>query len=76
MEDANLIACLYPAEGEGYAKDAICIHENVTRYIPPLRVSKPKRRSRESTVLKDDKNNNPDSQPGLQLTFNPGPKAG
>jgi hypothetical protein len=76
MEDSNLIACLYPAEGEGYAKDAICMRENVARYIPPLRVSKPKRRSRESTVPEDDEKNGPDFQPGLQLTFNLGPKAG
>jgi hypothetical protein len=62
MEDSNLIACLYPC-GE-LAWNAIRMRENRTV---------PERGSRASTVKDDDE---PTKYPGLQLTFNPGPKAG
>ncbi|KUJ14044.1 uncharacterized protein LY89DRAFT_672304 [Mollisia scopiformis] len=83
MEDTNLIACLYPAEGDRLTWDAIRMRENSGRYIaraPPENTT-PDYGSRESTApLEDDDKNTDhrdlDTPPGLQLTFNPGPKAG
>lgn len=76
MEDSNLIACLFPADRDRQAQDAICMRQNSGRYIPPQRDPEPEHGSRESTVSEDDENNDPTSYPGLQLTFNSGPKAG
>ncbi|TVY64158.1 Maternal embryonic leucine zipper kinase [Lachnellula suecica] len=76
MEDLNLIACLYPADGDLRAGAAIRMRENSGRYIPPQQETKLEYGSRESTVSQDDDEDHLASQPRLQLTFNPGPKAG
>lgn len=77
MEDPNLIACLYPADSDILARSAIRIRENSARYIAPPEDTQPEYGSRESTVSQEDnEDKNPRSQPGLQLTFNTGPKAG
>jgi len=83
MEDLNLIACLFPEDGDPEALEAIYMSENRSRYVPPHVLpqgqTKSKYRSRESTVsLEEEEDNTPNdaSYPGLQLTFNPGPKAG
>lgn len=78
MEDPNLIAELFPIDGEDNAKytwDIIRMRENTSRYIPPQGESKSDFRSRESTPSSEDKEGiipNNTSYPGLQLTFNPG----
>lgn len=75
MEDPNLIACLFPADHNTQAQDAIYKRENSSRYIPPQGDTKPERGSRATTVEEPD-DDDPTSYSGLQLTFNPGPKAG
>lgn len=77
MEDPNLIACLFPAESEEETKstwDTIRMNKNNQRcrYIPQIEQDRGSRESTASTVEHYD----PRSGPGLQLTFNPGPKAG
>jgi hypothetical protein len=55
------------------------IRINISGYIPPQREAKSDLRSRESTVsLEDEEEDTQDvtPYPGLQLTFNRGPKAG
>lgn len=76
MEDANLIAYLYPADGDPRAEAAIRMRENSGRYIPPPEETESEHGSRETTIPLDEKKKDPTTQPGLQLTFNPGPKAG
>lgn len=77
METSNLIACLLPADHNRQAQDAICMRQNSGRYIPQQRESESEHGSRESTVLNDDDDDDDfTSYPGLQLTFNSGPKAG
>ena len=75
MEDSNLIACLFPVKKHSQAQDVISMRQNSGRYILPLREPQPEHGSRESTVSEDDEDNDPTRNPGLQLTFNPGPKA-
>lgn len=77
MEDANLIACLYPANDN--TKAVIRMRENSGRYIIlAQRPSASEHGSRASTVSEEDEDDkyDPTTQPGLQLTFNQGPKAG
>ncbi|KAH6723428.1 kinase-like domain-containing protein [Leptodontidium sp. MPI-SDFR-AT-0119] len=81
MEDSNLIARLFPADGKGYklALQAILMSENRSRYMPPQGETEPHCGSRESTASledEDDETASDTSAPGLQLTFNPGPKGG
>ena len=79
MEDPNLIACLFPADRNQKALQAIHLSENRGRYIPPEVETEPERGSRGSTVPReDDEDPRPNftSYPGLQVTFNAGPKAG
>src|SRR5947199_9050890 len=83
MEDANLIACLYPHEDDKefrYARGAIGSPENSSRYVSAMR-QKPHpllgRQSRESTApLEEQKDETPAYlyEPGLQLTFSHRPK--
>jgi hypothetical protein len=78
MGDSNLIARLFPADGKGYALglQAILMSENKSRYVPPHRETEPHYGSRESTASldEDDEAASDTSAPGLELTFNPGPK--
>jgi hypothetical protein len=91
MEDPNLIACLFPAQSRDKGPkgkntwEVIYMPENVSRYILPhipLQIplqgqTKSDCRSRESTVpLEEKMDNTPNgTYPGLELTFNHGPKA-
>lgn len=53
--------------------------ENRSRYMPPQGETEPHCGSRESTASledEDDETASDTSAPGLQLTFNPGPKGG
>ena len=50
MEDPNLIACLYPADGDLRTKAAIRMRENIGRYIAPPEDTESDYGSRESTV--------------------------
>lgn len=82
MADSNpdLIARLFPAYGNICTLDAIRMRENSGRYLSPQGETEPVNRSRESTVsLEDDEDHASDDTneyPGLQLSFNRGPKAG
>ena len=71
-----MIACLFPADRNPQAQDAIYKRENSSRYIPPQGDTKSERGSRASTVKDDDDDDDPTSYSGLQLTFSPGPRAG
>ena len=64
MEDLNLMACLFPEDGDPEALEAIYRSENRSRYVPPhvppQGETKSKYRSRESTVsLEDEEDNTP-----------------
>jgi hypothetical protein len=80
MEDPNSIARLCPAMSEDQDKNGRsweAIRMNISESIPPQGETKSDLRSRESTVsLEDEEDDTQDdtSYPGLQLTFNPGPK--
>ncbi|PQE10726.1 kinase-like domain protein [Rutstroemia sp. NJR-2017a WRK4] len=77
MEDSTLIARLYPAEDDnGNTLHAIGMPANKSRYIPSPKGLRYEVRSRESTVSESGEDYDPTIQPGLQLTFNFGPKAG
>ena len=78
MEDPNLIACLYPADGNEAALAVIRMHKGSARYITPQGGTKPEPEhgSRASTISREDDGDLPQSYPGLQLTFNHGPKVG
>ena len=81
MED--LIACLYPYDDSPcfYARTAVNSDENSSRHIEPQQEvpELPGRRSRESTAPPGNSENKTQSylyEPGLQLMFSHGPKAG
>ncbi|KAF2189915.1 kinase-like protein [Zopfia rhizophila CBS 207.26] len=80
MENANLIACLYPHKKSRGARDAISKPENISRFVPRLlQELEPLlgRESRESTAPLEENKNEPPAyfyEDGLQLTFSHGPK--
>lgn len=80
MGDSNLIANLYPPNEEAhlYSLRAILMKENSERYIAPQLPIASYDGSRESTASLDDTTLAPNhvKYPGLQLTFNRGPKTG
>ncbi|KAF2181488.1 kinase-like protein [Zopfia rhizophila CBS 207.26] len=80
MEDANLIACLYPHKKSRGARRAISNPQNISQFVPRL-LQKPEpllgRESRESTAPLEENKNEPPAyfyEDGLQLTFSHGPK--
>ena len=88
MEDPNIIACLFAAadevDGKGlsqFAVEAINLNNNERRFEPLVKREPkpaPERPSRESTAPPDDNRHDRIRsyflKPGLQLTFNPGPR--
>lgn len=82
MDNANLIACLYAADSDplGCSHAAICSSDNQARYFPAQQKAS-NAFSRESTASLDSDEDSYQTlnhlfKPGLQLTFNPGPKSG
>ncbi|KAF2193574.1 hypothetical protein K469DRAFT_691126 [Zopfia rhizophila CBS 207.26] len=80
MEDANLIACLYPHKKSHGARFAISNPQNISRFVLRL-LQEPElllgRESRESIAPLEENKNEPPAyfyEDGLQLTFSHGPK--
>src|ERR1700684_2504164 len=73
MEDSNLIACLYLHDSKTLSHARRVIKSN-PQYIPPKKEC-PIGCGSTGLLDKDNEKLDPEIAPGLQLTFNNGPKA-
>lgn len=82
MDNANLIACLHAADNDplGHSHAAVCSSDNEAQHFPAQQKASDAFSRQPTASLNSDEDSDQTLthlfKPGLQLTFNPGPKGG